>query len=224
MGHLQSIQAVAAGFAAGAMPSQSVNGRQVPSSLPDEVAAVLDEFFAELKSTFPAWHQSVAGVGEANWKRTWAKGLVENGVTSVAQLRFGIRKAMRSPRPFLPSIGEFCSWCKPALADFGLPDLQVAFREACNHHRFADDHVWSHPAVFKAMRETGSWSFKTMASDDVLKLFARNYEVVCGRVMAGEDFSGVIPKALPEQVTVKTSQRQGVANCQALKAKLFKRF
>lgn len=181
------------------------NAPQPTKSLSAEMAEQFNVFFEEVKACFPAWAQS--GVSEQQLKKTWAKGFVENGIVSINQVQCGLVKARKVNRPWLPSIGEFCSWCQFSFEQFGLPSVEAAFREACRNHAFSDSE-YSHAAVFVATRETGSWTFKTQSSDNVKKVFERNYEIAANRVISGEDLNCFMPKALPAEVVIPVSKAE----------------
>ncbi|MBU6955739.1 hypothetical protein KP814_30565, partial [Hahella sp. HN01] len=54
-------------------------------------------------------------------------------------------------------------------------------------------------AVRIAAKATGSYELRVRTEREMLPLFTRNYDIVCRRVMNGEDIQADIPKALPEQ-------------------------
>lgn len=187
-------------------------------SVSPEVAKVFDQLFSELKVIFPAWANS--GADESQIKKTWLKGFLDNGITSKAQLSHGLRKARQWGNPFLPSIGMFCQWCKPTPEDFGLPSHVKAFQEAIRKHRFPENEEFSHPAVYVAMRATGSWAFKSQDASSVEKLFNRNYDIAIRRVIAGDDLSAEIPLALPETVFVKASKETAISRLAEMRKNL----
>ena len=185
------------------------------------VAQVVNDVFAELQVVFPAWKfafPTPATITQA--KKSWTKAFIEQGITTKAQLELGFVKARQWGKPFLPSIGQFCEWCKPTLADFGLPEPDKAFVEASNKVRFAKDFKWSHPAVYLAAMDVGHWSFSNLKTRDILKLFERSYGIIVKRVMNGEDLTTEIPKALPAEVDVPTSLLQSQHNIAGLRTLL----
>lgn len=199
---MQSIQSmVSSGLA---MSQHSAKPVVQQESVSPEVAALFDQLFGELKAIFPAW--ATSGADESQIKKTWLKGFLDNGISTKAQLSHGLRKARQWGKPFLPSIGQFCQWCTPTPEDFGMPTHAVAFREAISKNRFPETEEFSHPAVYVAMRATGSWAFKNQDAASVEKLFNRNYDIAVRRVINGEDLSLEIPLALPETVFVKASK------------------
>ncbi|EKO3431511.1 replication protein P [Vibrio fluvialis] len=162
-------------------------------------AGIINKLFAELQTCFPAWRQTFTSKADMDAvKRTWARGLIEAKITSYKQLQWGLLKARRSESPFWPSLGQFIAWCHPDPADYGLPTPVMAFREASRKsHPAADRSNWSHPAVYVAAREVGSFELTNLPSSQSQPLFERAYKIAIRRVMAGEDLNVEIPKALP---------------------------
>lgn len=89
-----------------------------------------------------------------------------------------------------PSIAELCRRFKPTLADFGLPEPELAFREAHVNAGQVADHDWSHEAVQKAGNATGWWDLRHCANDHELRrlrrVFISEYEALCNRILQGE--------------------------------------
>ncbi|WP_345869068.1 replication protein P [Shewanella algae] len=164
-------------------------------------AGIINKLFSELQTCFPAWRQTFTSKADMDAvKRTWARGLIEAKITYYKQLQWGLLKARRSESPFWPSLGQFINWCQPDPAEFGLPTPEAAFREASRKsHPAADRSNWSHPAVYVAAREVGSFELTNLPSSQSQPLFERAYKIAIHRVMAGEDLNAEIPKALPEQ-------------------------
>ncbi|WP_243891464.1 replication protein P [Shewanella algae] len=166
-----------------------------------EAAGIINKLFAELQACFPAWKHSFPGQHDiAAAKRSWARGLVEAGISSEQQLQWGLRKARQAESPFWPSLGQFVKWCQPDPVDYGLPDTRKAYLEVCrNAHRLAEmtNDEWSHAAVYIALKNTGTFDIRNRKEAETWPIFERNYEIAVRRVLAGEDLNVEIPKALP---------------------------
>lgn len=117
-----------------------------------------------------------------------------------------------------PSIAELCLRLKPSMADFGLPDPEVAFKEACQQSGNVSGHAWSHDAVREAGGIVGFWDLRHVSSDSersrLRKIFLAEYEAICNRIIAGGDVSSV---ALLESDDMKTAleRAEAAANQQA---------
>ncbi|EOE6246791.1 replication protein P [Vibrio parahaemolyticus] len=185
-------------------PTQSFSREE--ESKPDSdqlqaVARIINILFAQLQSCFPAWKATFASKSDVDAaKRTWTKGLLEAGIITDQQLQCGLRKARQAESPFWPSLGQFVKWCQPDPVDYGLPDTRKAYLEACrNSHRLAEmtNDEWSHPAVYIALKNTGTFDIRNRKEAETWPIFERNYEIAVRRVLAGEDLNVEIPKALP---------------------------
>ena len=56
-----------------------------------ETARIVNTLFDELKSIFPAWKQAWPNdAAENRAKRTWVKGFMRSGISTIDQLRYGI--------------------------------------------------------------------------------------------------------------------------------------
>lgn len=141
--------------------------------------------------------------------KVWTEGLVEFPYYA---LRAGLKKARDFQGYFnLPAMRELC---RLTVQDLGLPDAYAAYLEAATH---SSGHTWSHPAIYHAALETGFYELRTMTKHEAFPLFERNYEIVCRRILAGEDLSLPIQKALPEKVFVPASEEKAKATLGRLK-------
>ena len=185
--------------------------------VPDQAALVVNQLFMDLKAIFPAWKAAFPSQQiEQQAKIEWIKAFVENDIGQTEQLKFGLQKARNYGEPWFPSCGQFIKWCKPSLEDYGLPTAEQALRKVINGQKR------SHPVLFLTAQATGSRELKTMHHESLLKLFTRNYEIVCQRFVNGEDLSQEIPKALPASVYVVTEQSKRAQNASNLRQVLKK--
>lgn len=180
--------------------------------IPPEAISIVNGLFKDLKGVCTAWQHTFTDKSiEQAAKQQWSKALFENGVVNQQQIDIGMRKARKLAKPWFPSSGEFISWCKPNLEDYGLPSPDIALRKVVNGQKR------SHPVLFLAAQATGSRELKTMNHKDLLKLFTRNYEIVCQRFINGEDLSKEIPKGLPAKVYVVTKREKVTLNALGLR-------
>ncbi|WP_127958049.1 replication protein P [Serratia microhaemolytica] len=116
----------------------------------------VNDIFRELAITFPAWRTAYPDAESLNSaKQVWAKGLIENDITSMAVIRAGLRVARSQAIPFIPSVGQFVAWCKDGIASTaGLPSLDETLAEFnrynANRDRYPSAEVfpWSHPVLY----------------------------------------------------------------------------
>lgn len=179
-------------------PNQVQPEPTVKPKITDRDAKVINALFSEMQGAFPAWRNAFPdqdAIDQA--KKTWAKALIENGVTNPQQVAMGVRKARKSSSPYFPSVGQFIEWCNPSFEDFGLPDEREAFEEACKNSHSITRAQWSHPVVYLAGRETGFFSLKSRTEAQTYPSFKVRYKRLCERVLKGEDFTGQLPEFLP---------------------------
>lgn len=162
-------------------------------------AGLVNEMFTSLKAAFPAWRYSIPDDASLEaLKITWTQAFLENDISRSEQIEHGLRMARKSSSSFFPSVGEFIEWCSPSPADYGLPGERAAYVQACKNSHDPENCKWSHPAVFVAGRETGFFDLSSKTEKEIFAMFRHNYAVVCKRVIAGQSFDSVIPKALPK--------------------------
>jgi hypothetical protein len=76
---------------------------------------------------------------------------------------------------------------------------------------------WSHPAVYHAARETGRFELHSFTEREAFPLFQANYELMCGRVMNGENLSMPVAKMLPASVPNPTPINEARSRLAAIK-------
>lgn len=145
----------------------------------------------------------------------WMRDLRAAGLGD-ADLRFGLERSAELKWP--PSTGEFIELCKPSLEAFGLPAFEDAYLEAwraCGR----PGHKWSHPAVgHAAAAVTWRADFGGFRSHgDMRAQFRYHYDLLCRRVLQGEDLDAPMPQPLPERVHQRTPEasRKGIERLRA---------
>jgi hypothetical protein len=94
---------------ANSVPAQPVG----PQGNAEQVSVVFNDLFKQLRAMFPA---SMANIREQddlnNFRQQWLLAFAENGIRTKAQVDAGLRIARQQERPFLPSPGQFVTWCQ----------------------------------------------------------------------------------------------------------------
>lgn len=203
---MKSIQSVINSTQVG-MPNAGRANKQ-PSSMD---MAIVDSVFAKLRVLFPVG--APRPEDEAVHKSEWLKTLALQEVRTTEQVQMGLNRARREQgdRQFWPTPRQFALWCQPTACDFGLPDLDSAYREAKKHYHNLAGHKWSHDVVGLATRECGTWLFATGIEKDVLTMFTRQYEIMCRKYVRGELIDVELPKALPTRATRRIEPAEGKA-------------
>jgi hypothetical protein len=149
-------------------------------------------------------------------KKLWFSYLVEYSPERIVQ---AARRAIKESE-FLPTVKTLIQFCEIQPQELGLPDAHAAYIEACQASSPKNEHNWSHPAVYFAGRES-DWFF--LASNTEAKaypVFKRNYELLCERVLNGEQLDLPVPKALPEEVHKPLSNAERKEKLQELRKSL----
>lgn len=186
---MKSLKAMTSGAAAAVARGEVATPPSAPlSSVDDQTGEVVEKIFRQLQAIFPAWKQAWPNEKTlATARRSWTKGLMDAGISSIEQVEFGIKKCRRSGSPFAPSIGQFIEWCTPGPEELGLPVAAEAWMEALLG-------TYSHDAVRLAASATGLFDLRAAKQDDkgLRQRFDRNYEVILRRAQAGQPLDGKI--------------------------------
>ena len=179
---------------------QAHQGQPKEFELPPKSISIVNELFKDLKGICTAWQHTFTDFSiEQAAKKQWSQALFENNIVNQVQIDVGMKKARKLAKPWFPSSGQFIERCKPNIEDYGLPPADQALRMVI------DGKKKQHPALYVAARATGTWNLKNLPHKSLFPMFERNYEIVCERVMNGEDLTGEIPLALPKKVFVPVS-------------------
>lgn len=118
---------------------------------------------------------------------------------------------------FLPTIKGILKYCNES---YGLPDARAAYLEACRASSPKSEHDWTHPAVYFAGRESDWYFLASSGENQAFPVFKRNYEMICERVLGGEQLAVPLPKALPESINTPLNNQQRKQRLQALREEL----
>ncbi|NYZ69855.1 Replication protein P [Endozoicomonas sp. SM1973] len=168
---------------------------------------LINYVFQKLKGCCTAWKHTYPDNESLNLaKQEWLTGFIENGISTDFQIHYGLKNVRKQGKAFVPTIGDFIKFCQPKLEELGLPEAEVAYREACRHSHEPLKAKWSHQAVYEAAKQTGFFELKSMAEKHILPVFTRNYDIITKKILKGEPISD-IPKALPGQVQQTLAER-----------------
>ncbi|WP_163834713.1 replication protein P [Spartinivicinus ruber] len=168
---------------------------------------LINDVFQKLKGCCPAWSHAYPDNESLNLaKQEWLKAFIENGINTDFQIYYGLKNVRNQGKAFVPTPSEFIKFCQPKLEELGLPEVEIAYREACRHSHEPLKAKWSHQAVYEAAKQTGFFELKSMAEKHILPVFTRNYDIITKKILKGEPISD-IPKALPGQVQKTIAER-----------------
>ena len=78
----------------------------------DADRVLINMLFKRLTAIYPAWKQAYSSDGAVKEaKRAWMDAFINNNVTDLGLIKEGLRYCERDTTPFLPSVGQFMSWC-----------------------------------------------------------------------------------------------------------------
>ena len=134
------------------------------------IEQLFDELFLKLQAIFPAWKTSYTNQQSIDLvKREWVAGFVENGVNTTEQIKLGLSVARQHNSPFMPSCGQFISWCRPTPKQLGLLDTRRAYNSMFNNMNEPDD-------ITKAARkEVGSYNLSNWSESKSYPIFEKVY-------------------------------------------------
>ncbi|HEY3983056.1 replication protein P [Cedecea sp.] len=139
---------------AGALAQIAVDAHREPV-VNDNAVKLVDALFDNLIRLFPAArHTVLATPGDVvAMKRQWILAFAENNITTVEQVRAGVRMARRQDSDFWPSCGKFIGWCREgATAGLPSPDEVMAeferFGATRDLYGTAAEFPWSHPVMY----------------------------------------------------------------------------
>jgi hypothetical protein len=206
-----------------AMPAPaSLDALAADAVLSKETAMVVNRLFRELRSIHSAWKTSWPDMESyKDAKRTWTKALMEASVSDIDQLRFGLMRSRQGGSPFIPAPGDFIKSCEPTAEMLGLPDVSVAYREACRlvHPSIAGRGRWSHNAIYHAAKESGFDNLNRLDGTLGLMLFERNYTIAVRRLVSGQPLQAM-PKGLPSEVAARRTPEVARAALHALRCQV----
>lgn len=154
----------------------------------------INTLFTLLEDAFPLKFRRAFPTAEdqARAKSVWLQSLRE---FSPRRILRAARKAIDTTR-FFPDLADIRELCKLRFDEYGLKEPLQAYYEACNAPSRSRDYGWSHLAVYLAARETGWFMIRGEPQQTAFPVFERNYEILCNRVLDGDDLEADIDRAL----------------------------
>lgn len=156
-----------------------------------------------MKAIFPAWSAATKGDGdlEKQVRREWLAGLIENNIDSMEKIERGLARCRAHRSPFLPSVGEFASWCTESSGDF--PEAEEA-RRLLNAELAKSfiDRDWGalHPAIWWVYSQKTSSDWKSISDEKQAKAFGFLWAEA--RKLAAKNFVFQAPLPRKQQIPV----------------------
>lgn len=180
-------------------------GSDTRSSVDPEYADTMNAVFLLLEDAYPLKFKRAFATDEdeTRAKRVWISALRKY---SPRRIFVATKKAL-STSNFFPDLGDIRKLCKLRYDEVGLKEPLQAYYEACYAPVQSRDHAWSHIAVYLAARETGWTMLRSEEQRIAFPVFERNYEILCNRVLDGEDLETSILTGIEDGRHKEASRR-----------------
>jgi len=160
---------------------------------------VIDELFLRLQGACGAWRQSWPNqqIMDAS-KLEWLAEFMRSGITSMDQLRHGMRVVSASKSAFVPAPGVFVSWCF-APEGLGLPSVEKAYEQAMRNSYPGREGrgKWFHPAIYWATAAAGFLRLQALSREAGMVRFEQKYLDQCRKIWRGEEIPPAPVAQLP---------------------------
>jgi hypothetical protein len=183
----------------------------------DRVDAI-NQVFAEFEFAYHnQFHKAFADVESlAIAKKYWLSSLENYSPTQIVQAA----KAVIRSQEYLPSIAIILRACEQGRDLFGLPSVRQAYLAACAGASPKREQHWSHEAVYFAGKSAGWYLLANEPEATALPVFQYHYEILCRRVVNGEQLSIELPPALTEKIERKLDKQETRARIARMKQEL----
>ena len=180
----------------------------------DQARHMIDKIFENLTASCPTL-LTISKEQLEILKRQWILGFAENGVNTFEQVKRGMAAARSKPNGYLPSVGEFISWCNDYdNHELGLPTLEELSSRLQKYFGYAKE-----PHSFKFRSRAEYYLLKTIYDgyskkkwEDCQKAMPKVLADTAEKVRSGFEFPPIPtmieekPKVIPPEVA-----QQGVA-------------
>ena len=127
-------------------------------------------------------------------KRVWYQSLKEFHPRRIVKAG---QKALDTSK-FFPDLSDIRELCRLRYDEVGLKEPLQAYYEACYAPEPTRDSHWSHIAVYLAAKHTGWLTLRSEEQRIAFPIFERNYNILCNRVLDGEDLEAEILQGLED--------------------------
>ncbi|MCG3462721.1 DNA replication protein [Xenorhabdus bovienii] len=205
-----------------ALQAMSEPPKQQQAQITQQIAAVFNELFRQLKGAFPALMASIKTQEDFDeLRRQWVLAFAENGIRTIEQVNTGMKIARRQETPFLPSPGQFIQWCHQGEAvAIGLPteeDLYGMFRDYCARRGWGDYQWQSNACYWMVTKIYSEMIYQNLTDSEVKKLCSRELKAMAKRIQAGENIPE--PKVQLVELHRPTSQERALNHLAEIRRK-----
>lgn len=195
-------------------PTQQSGNRKPTPGHVDAINAMFTQFQLAYHNQF---HKAFANDEQITMaKQLWLNSLCDLPPERIAA---GTRRAIRESE-YLPTLHTIRKYCDPTPEELGLPDAYHAYLEACRAPSPKTEQAWSHPIVYLAGSASDWFLLASSSESRAFPVYKRNYELLLDRLLAGEELTLPIHKALPETVSQPLSSEENHKRMQQLREDL----
>jgi len=186
-------------------------------SVIDHVDAI-NQIFAEFEFAYHnQFHKAFRDAeSQVIAKKYWLSSLERYSPTQIVQ---ATKKVIQS-QDYLPSIAALVKACEQGFDLYGLPSPRQAYLQACSAVSPKRDQNWSHEAVYLAGKAAGWFLLANEPESKALPVFEYHYEVLCRRVMSGEQLLVETPTPLTATIERKLDAKEAKARIAKLRKDL----
>ena len=180
----------------------------------DQARHMIDKIFENLTASCPIL-LTISKEQLEILKRQWILGFSENGINTFEQVKRGMAAARSKTNGYLPSVGEFISWCNDYNNhELGLPTLEELSSRLQKYFGYAKE-----PHNFKFRSRAEYYLLKTIYDgyskkkwEDCQKAMPKILSEVVDKVKSGFEFPQ-IPELLEEKPKVISPEvsKNGIA-------------
>lgn len=167
-----------------------------PTGIDEQAENLVNMLFDNLVQIFPAAkHTTFASQEDMSaTKRQWVLAFIENKITSVEQLKAGMRIARQQESDFWPSCGKFIGWCHEGMMQvMGIPsicDVMAEMKRYSNmewRYPSVEAFPWSQPIMYWIVPETRRRMNQYNLSDkDTREVIRKQLVSYYNRLQAGQ--------------------------------------
>ena len=183
----------------------------------DRVDAI-NQIFAEFEFAYHNQFHKAFSDAESQIiaKKYWLSSLEQY---SPLQIVHAAKQVIRS-QDYLPSIAALVKACEQGLDLFGLPSPRQAYIEACGAPSPKREFSWSHEAVYLAGQAAGWFILASEPESKSFPLFDYHYQILCRRVINGEQLELAVAEPLPEKAAHPLSKSEAKARFAKMREEL----
>ena len=189
--------------------------------VPEQARQMIDKIFENLTASCPVL-LTISKEQLEILKQQWILGFAENGVKTLEQVKRGMSAVRAKANGYLPSVGEFVSWCNDIdYHALGLPTEDELIKRLKSFGGYAryDEHK------FKYRSKAEYWLLSTLHNkywnrreEDLLNAAPKALKDAAEKVKSGYEFPE-IPVAIEHKYT-QLSQEKTLAHIASCKAVL----